>query len=233
LSICIYIYLFEYLHRFAAVEISPDEFKSSAVTYVLSGGILAALLGPTSANYTSNVIGKQYVGSFLTMALIGFLNFVVLASIKFPAKDEALAVESPFIKRRPLLTIIKQPLFIISCMIPTIAHTVMIMIMGTCSLSMKKGDYSFNITTVVLETHFLAMFLPGFFTGWLISKWGAFNVSLGGGVVFALAGVAFLLGKELWNYFLGMMLIGLAWNFAFSAGTVMLTGCYEVCHLLI
>ncbi len=218
-----------YIHsRFAAVEISPEHFKSSAVTYVLSGGIIAAFLGPTSASYTANLIDRDYVGSFLAMALIGIANFVAVWMVKFPVKDEAIGSGLHAPPRRPLLAIVSEPLFVLSCMIPTIAHTVMIMVMSNCALSMKD-DYSFSTTTIVLETHFLAMFLPGFFTGWLISLYGTLNVSILGGVVFGLAGVTFLLGTMLWNYITGMVLIGIAWNFSFSAGTVMLMGCYLVC----
>ena len=93
---------------------------------------------------------------------------------------------------------------------------------------MDKNDYRFSIISIVMELHFFAMFSPGFFTGWLISLYGSFNVSMLGSIVFATSSVVFSFGENLWNYFAGMMLLGVAWNFSFSAATVMLTACYEV-----
>ena len=100
--------------------------------------------------------------------------------------------------------------------------------MSNCALSMDSHGYRFTMISVVMELHFFAMFFPGFFTGWLISLYGSFNVCIIGSLVFAMSSVVFSFGKELWNYFTGMILLGVAWNFSFSAATVMLTACYEV-----
>lgn len=189
-------------YRFAAVEITPDKYKSKSVTYVLSGGILAAVLGPTSAAYTADITGTKYVGSFITMAFMGVLNFLILYWIHFPEKDIHLLAKSLGLRSRPLSTIVRQPLFIISCSIATIAHTVMVMVMSNCTLAMKE-DYSFKTSTLVLEMHFLAMFLPGFWTGNLIKNHGTFIVSLAGAVIFAVSAIVFALGVSMWNYFVG------------------------------
>jgi MFS family permease len=161
------------------------------------------------------------------MAIMGIMNWLVLATIKFPVKDIHLLAKQLGLRSRPLRKIISQPIFILSCTVATMAHTVMVMIMSNCTLAMKE-EYSFHLSTLVLETHFLAMFLPGFYTGSLIKKYGTFVVSIIGAMVFALSSVAFGLGEEKWNYFTGMILLGLAWNLSFSAGTVMLTDCYLV-----
>jgi membrane protease YdiL (CAAX protease family) len=161
------------------------------------------------------------------MAVMGILNWMVLILIKFPIKDIHLLAKQMGLRSRPLCLIISQPIFILSCTVTTMAHTVMVMIMSNCTLAMKE-EYSFHLSTLVLETHFLAMFFPGFYTGVLIKKYGTFTVSVLGAIVFALSSIAFGLGEEKWNYFSGMILLGLAWNLSFSAGTVMLTDCYLV-----
>ena len=210
------------------MEISPEQYKSIAVTYVLSGGIIAAFLGPTSANYTVSVIGKKFVGSFACMALIGVLNQLVVGMVSFPTPPAFSKAEQ--LNHRPLSVIISSPLFILSCSIATIAHTVMVMVMSNCALSMQ-GDYSFTTTTIVMELHFFSMFAPGFFTGVLIAKHGALNVSIIGAITFGVSAVAFAIGTDVWNYYSGMILLGVAWNFSFSAGTVMLTSSYLVHYL--
>ena len=195
---------------------------------MLTGGILAAFLGPTSANYSVHLIpGAKYGGSFLIMGGIGVLNWATLSMVNFPSRDEAVNPLVCGLKRRSACQIASHPIFILSCTVATIAHTVMVMIMSNCALSMED-DYSFGITSIVIELHFLGMFSPGFFTGKLIQDYGTFNVSVGGAVLFALSSLFFILGEDLWNYFVGMVLLGVAWNFSFSAGTVMLTQSYQV-----
>lgn len=239
-------------YRFSAVEIAPAHFKPQAITYVLSGGIIAAFLGPTTANYSVDLVGHDYFGSFLFMGIIGILNQFAVMQVNFmdisvvEAENEGFSdkllpntggdgtdsaldnIEDETSKSRPIGEICTQPLFIISCAVATIAHTQMVMVMSNCSLAMDaKYDYSFNDTARVMEIHFFCMFAPGFFTGKLIERYGTFLIAVLGALVFGMSSVAFLLGSELWNFYLGMALLGVAWNFSFSSGTVMLTGSYR------
>jgi MFS family permease len=243
-------------YRFAAVEISCGEMKSQAVTYVLSGGVLAAVAGPSIAQISAHLLGKEYSGSFLAMSFLGALNWLVLAGVNFPDSnvddsDEENIEEYRYshdsrgpdegrlnqisTPTRSTSDIVKQPLFILSCSVATIAHTVMVMIMSNCALSMKD-DYTLHKASFAMELHFLAMFLPGFFSGYLIKQYSAFAVSAIGAVLFAASAAVFAVGGNLWNYYTGMTLLGVAWNFSYSGATVMLTGCYtvrscEVCTL--
>jgi MFS family permease len=216
-------------HRFAAVEISPASLKSVAVTYVLSGGVFAAILGPTLAKYSSQILLAHYTGCFLAMGILGIFSWVVLSQVSFPPLEQA--VEQIGIDDRPpprpLRVIISQPLFILSCSVATIAHTVMVMIMSNCGLSMSD-DYSLGAASLVLEMHFLAMFSPGFISAMLINHHGPFKISMAGAFIFALSSFFFAFGADLWNYYGGMILLGIAWNLSYSSATVMLTGCYEV-----
>ncbi len=259
-------------YRFSAVEVTPKELKSRAVTYVLSGGIIAAFLGPTSANYTIDIIGEQYMGSYFMIAAFALLNQLVISMVNFPprmgARDKDTlsykatkatpvdnnAASNPLISSpkasvsgippselpiapppeeeeeiRTTWQIVLQPQFILSCTIATLAHTIMVMLMSNVTVDMKDNGYSFQLCSIVMELHFFAMFAPGFITGKLIEKHGSFAIAMVGGFIFAGSSAVFAAGAgRTWNYFLGMILLGIAWNFAFSAGTVMLTGCYRV-----
>lgn len=236
-------------YRFSAVEITPLEFKSRAITYVLSGGVIAAFVGPTVANYTISLVSKDYIGTYLVVALFAVANFVVICLVRFPAIKSAQQIQeeksnesssnttrisfrddpSPDPNQpRSTWLICTQPLFILSCTIATLAHTIMVMIMSNVSVDMVHHGYSFHNASLTLELHFVAMFGPGFFTGKLIQKHGSFFVALIGGLIFAGSSVVLAIGTELWNYIVGMILVGIAWNFSFSAGTVMLTSSYKV-----
>lgn len=131
-------------------------------------------------------------------------------------------------KIRSAREIVTQPMFIVSCTVATLAHTIMVMIMSNVSLAMDDSGYGFGKSSLTLELHFLAMFSPGFFTGSLIEKYGTFSVAFLGAVVFIASSFVLASGDDFLNYSLGMVLSGLGWNFAFSAGTVMLTSCYKV-----
>lgn len=218
-------------YRFSAVEVTPDHLKSRAITYVLSGGIIAAFLGPTSANSTAKLAGHEFVGSYLTMAVIGVANEITIALVNFESTTKlhhAQLVASSISIRRPIMAIIKQPMFVISCSVATIAHTMMVILMSNVTLAMKSDDYSLAATSLVMELHFFAMFAPGFFTGRMIGLYGSFIVAAVGGVIFLGSAVVFLIGTAEWNYIVGMILLGIGWNFSFSAGTVMLTESYLV-----
>lgn len=240
-------------YRFSAIEVSPEEFKSEAVTLVLSGGILAAFAGPTAANFTKNMFGADYLGSFFVMGILGLTNFVVVSLVNFNKKtkeqdaankdldDDGASLVTVSVRSsvrsdatglvernmRPISEIMAQQRFILSCTIATVAHTVMVMLMSNCSLAMNSHGYSFTDQTFVMEFHFCAMFLPGLYTGKFIKTHGPFKASLLGATIFTLSAGAFASGHENWNFYAGMVLLGLAWNLCFSAGTVMLTECYH------
>jgi MFS family permease len=223
-------------YRFSAVETSPPHLKSKAVTYVLSGGVIAAFLGPTSADQTVDFAGKPYVGSFATMAIIGVLNELTIMLVNFPKKPAPTNDKNVPVfhgtPKRTVSQIISQPLFIVSCAVATLAHTIMVMLMSNVTLEMKNHDYSLRLCSLVMELHFFSMFAPGFYTGFLIKQHGTFLVALAGGIIFAASIVVLAVSTETWNYFVGMILLGAGWNFSFSSGTVMLTSSYRVSILL-
>jgi MFS family permease len=245
-------------YRFSATEMTPDKLKARAVTYVLTGGVLAAFLGPVSASYSRNMFEIEYAGGFCAISIIGVINAIIVILIRFPLLPSEKVVASlerqrllshdtesgdttaatignevaPSLmiqqqQRRPLLEIIRQPLFIISCLIPTSAHTMMVMLMSSVTLAMVASGYSFQQSSTVMVLHFLAMFSPGFFTGTLIGRYGALAVSMFGGVLFGCSTVTMWVGDALLNYYAGMILCGVGWNLSFSAGTVMLMGSYR------
>ncbi len=181
-------------YRFSAVEVTPAHLKSRAVTYVLSGGIIAAFLGPTSANYSIHIFSTEYIGSYLVVAVFAFLNQIVLMFVNFPPRAKHLenkditsvnteadaiivnlsdaeyneekedgvgASARTSFRVRSSYEIVTQYMFILSCSIATLAHTIMVMVMSNVSLEMSNHGYSFGATSLVMELHFFAMFSPG------------------------------------------------------------------------
>lgn len=247
-------------YRFAAVEVSPPEYKIRAVTYTMTSGIFAAIMGPICATYPSNMFPTLYLRSFGTMALIDISNYLALSLVIFPAKDRGSwwtelpastsfsmpKLERPLLQdtsqskqevenkqqqnqsaplsKRKLSEIISQPLFIISCIVATLANSVRIALMSQVTLSMKSQNFSLNTISLVMTMHFCGMVLP--IAGPLITKYGSFLVALAGVFIYLGSCFVFIIGTDLWNYIFGMILLGIGWNFSFSAGTVMVTSTY-------
>ena len=172
-------------YRFSAVEITPPHLKSRAVTYVLSGGIIAAFLGPSAANYSIHIFSTEYIGSYLCIAVFAALNMLVLLLVNFPPKPESKTIESnvqsprdvrrssvpaavtPSVEHssspvvRSAYEICTNYMFILSCAIATLAHTIMVMVMSNITVDMEDNSYTFSACSLVMELHFFAMFSPG------------------------------------------------------------------------
>ena len=125
-------------YRFSAVEVTPKALKARAVTYVLTGGVLAAFLGPTGATYSVDLFAaRQYSGSFLIIAAVGVLNQITISLVRFPdpnktpapSQQSVVDLERSVQPPRSAGEVMRQPLFIVSCTVATLAHTIMIMIM--------------------------------------------------------------------------------------------------------
>lgn len=163
------------------------------------------------------------------MGVIGLINTLTINFIKFPSMSNPEDLKSAIVygPKRPLFDVMKQPSFIISCSCATLAHTIMIMIMSDVELAMSADNFSLYYCSLVMELHFLAMFSPGFISGYLIDTLGSLFVAITGGIVFAASLLVMGLGRNLFNYTFGMILVGIGWNLSFSTGTVMLTSSYN------
>ncbi|KAJ1431643.1 major facilitator superfamily domain-containing protein [Ochromonadaceae sp. CCMP2298] len=225
-------------YRFASVELCPPELLKKAVTYVISGGVISAFLGPTTAQWSAPLPPERFLGSFVAIGVIGLVHQLTINAVRFasapapaPAPAPASAPSYESVSNSDTIRswgkIASQPMFGFSCAIATMAHTVMITLMSNVTLAIDESGYGFNTAVLVLELHFFFMFAPGFFTASLLERYGSYRVSLLGSLASALSVVVLAVDGGLVGYVIGMMLNGLGWNLSFSAGTVMLTSCYS------
>ena len=213
------------LFRFAAVEAVPASVKNRAISYVLAGGVLAAVLGPNIANWTRlSIADAPFAGSF--MAVIG-LYFVALLAISQLSLNQPTVVPSTKRSGRSMREIARQPLFRTAVFIATAGFALMVLLMTATPLAMAAHNHPFSDTAIVIQFHVLAMFLPSFYTGNLIERIGIRRV-MGLGVLMGLATVAAaLMGNSFWWFLTALVFLGLSWNFMFIAATSLLTECYR------
>ncbi len=211
------------LYRFAAVELAPGHLRAQAISYVTAGGIVAGILGPGLARLTPGLWVPMFQASFCAVILIHAIVFVVLGFIEFPV-IKAEDVAGP---QRPLLEIVTQPTYMVACVGAMIAFGVMSFVMAASPLAIVQCGLKASEAPVTIFVHVMGMFVPAFFTGHLISRFGLFNVMFAGVATLVLGVVVALTGTTEWHFRIALGLNGLGWNFLFVGATTLLTTTYR------
>ena len=212
------------LYRFAAAELTVASQRDKAVSWVLAGGILGAVVGPNLASWTKNLFETAFLGAYLTLSLAAIIGIVVMQCIHFPAEfktDHALGAG------RSLKTILKQPVFMVAVIGASLGYGVMNLLMAGTPLAMQICGLPFSDTALVLEWHVIGMFAPGFFTGSLIQRFGALKI-MGVGVALNCICIAIALtGTGLQQFVIALFLLGVGWNFLFTGSTSLAMTAYK------
>ena len=211
------------LYRFAAAELADKTAKEKAISWVLAGGILGAVLGPNMASWTRDWFMQPFAGAYITLAGVALIAIGVVSQIHFPEKR----VDPDQEPGRPLSEIMRQPLFIVCTLTAALAYGVMNLLMGATPLAMEACQFSFDKTAWVLEWHVIGMFAPGFFTGTLIKRIGVMWV-LRTGVALNIACVMIALsGITFFHFLTALFLLGVGWNFLFTSSTTLALEAYR------
>ena len=224
-SIGVYI-AFMQQFRFAVAESVPDDKVPRSLSIFMLAGIVSALLGPEVGRRFSDLEGLPlYSGSFIGLAALLSVSFLILLLFYQNITVESSASAEA---KRPLPEIIRQPKLILAVSAAAIAYSVMALVMTATPLSMHQMDgFSLDATTRVIQSHILAMYLPSFFSGALISRFGALN-TIKAGLVLMLACIgAGWNNPQFFHYLAALILLGVGWNFLFLGGTTLLTQCYN------
>ena len=211
------------LYRFAAAELADKTAKEKAISWVLAGGILGAVLGPNMASWTRDWFMQPFAGAYITLAGVALIAIGVVSQIHFPEKR----VDPEQEPGRPLSEIMRQPLFIVCTLTAALAYGVMNLLMAATPLAMEACQFSFDKTAWVLEWHVIGMFAPGFFTGTLIKRIGVMWV-LRTGVALNIACVMIALsGITFFHFLTALFLLGVGWNFLFTSSTTLALEAYR------
>ena len=213
---------FAQYYRFAAAEAVDDRHRPRAISMVLGGGIVAALVGPNLARFGQELLGARYAGSFLLVALVATVAIGVLLQLRLPPPAR-VNQDGP---ARPLIRIVRQPRYIVAMFSAATAYGVMILAMTAAPLAMVNLNHEVSSAAFVIQMHVLGMFLPSFFTGSLIMRFGVLPV-MGTGVACLSAHVFFALsGTAVPDFASALIFLGVGWNFLYVGGTTLLTGTY-------
>ena len=212
------------LYRFAAAELAAPAFKEKAVSLVMAGGLLGAIAGPNLAAATRSLTAVPFAGAYLALAGVALLAMLLLAVIDFPpapSKGPARA------GGRPLSGIMRQPVFIVAASAGALGYGVMNLLMAATPIAMQVCGLPFSDTALVLEWHVIGMFAPGFFTGHLIKKFGTLPIMAAGLALNVACVLIALSGVQLHQFVAALFLLGVGWNFLFTASTTLALSTYR------
>lgn len=213
---------FAQYYRFAAADIASAAFKSRAISWVIAGGIVAAMAGPNIARLTQGIGPAPFAVSFLVMIALGLLAFWLVAGLEIPPVT-MMVTHGP---ARPLHEIMRQPVFLTALAGSVVGYAMMIMVMTATPLAMQTCGHPLAAATSVIQWHALGMFMPSFFTGNLIKRFGVLTI-MGIGVLLIAGQVAAAIsGTDIFHFVSSLVLLGIGWNFLFIGGTTLLTEAY-------
>jgi len=216
---------FAQYYRFTAADSVPEAAKAKAISFVVAGGVVAAIAGPNLAKYTQHIGEIRFAYSYLSIAMLSVGAFLVILSLSLQ-KRTVQAIGNTEEKGRPLLEIVRQKNMLTALVSSAIGYSVMIMIMTATPLAMHHSGHSSDDAATVIQWHVLGMFVPSFFTGTLIDKFGVRKLMLAGVIILSLHVTFAMTGTDFFNFVSGLILLGVGWNFMFIGGSTLLTKVY-------
>ncbi|MDE2615481.1 MAG: MFS transporter [Burkholderiales bacterium] len=212
------------LYRFAAAELVVPNDREKAVSLVMAGGLIGAIVGPNLAKHTRDLLATPFAGAYLALAVVALLGLLVMAFVKFPPAPPAVAGAPA---GRSIWEITRQPQFFVAIVGAALGFGVMNLLMAATPLAMQVCAYPFDDAALVLEWHVIGMFAPGFFTGHLIKRYGTLAI-MGVGVLLNFLCIAIALtGVDLHQFLIALFLLGVGWNFLFTGSTTLALQSYR------
>ncbi|MEQ9693961.1 MFS transporter [Shimia sp. SDUM112013] len=211
-------------YRFAAADTASDAFRPKAISYVMAGGLAAAIIGPQLVKVTSQSMVIPFLGTYLTVIVINIVGSALFLFLDIP-KPQAPSADQPYGRTR--WELLKSPRIMVSVICAMVSYALMNLVMTSTPLAVVGCGFEEGIAADVVTAHVLAMYVPSFFTGHLIARFGTEKIVALGLAILAGAGVVAIQGVELENFFIALILLGVGWNFGFIGATTMLAGAHE------
>jgi MFS family permease len=214
-------------YRFAATDSAPESFKAQAISWVLIGGVFAAVIGPQTAILMKDFFAPvQFAGAFAAILVLATIGGLILSRLRIHEHKVLMDHESE-VPPRPLSRVVSQQRFWTALVCSVGSYSMMSFMMTGAPLAMIGCGISTNLATLGIQWHVMAMFLPSFVTGRLIARFGSEVVIATGLAVLVLCSVIAALGIDLWNFWGALILLGIGWNFGFIGSTAMVTSTYR------
>ena len=214
---------FAWYYRFAAADAANDAFRAKAISLVMAGGVVAGFVGPQTAKWAVGWLDPVlFAGVYVMVMIFAAISFIVVQGIRIaplPAEDQRAS-------GRPMYQIARQPAYLVALTSSMFGYGVMTLVMSATPLAMLACGFNFNQSATVIQAHVVAMFLPSFFTGHLINRFGVLVIIAAGAFIQIGCALVNLAGIDFANFLIANIFVGLGWNFTYVGGTTLLTTTY-------
>jgi len=206
-------------YRFAAVDTARPEFRPKAMSYVMAGGLAAAIVGPQLTKITSDAMAVPFLGTYLCIIAINVVGSILFLFLDIPVPEKPSADAPP---GRSRIEMLRNPRIAVAIITAMVSYALMNLMMTSTPLAVVGCGYTQDRAADVVSAHVLAMFIPSFFTGHLVARFGCEKIIAIGLVILTAAGVVGLAGIHIGNFFGALVLLGVGWNFGFIGASTML-----------
>ncbi len=212
-------------YRFAAADTASDAFRPKAISFVMAGGLVSALIGRQVVNSTSDALVVPFMGTYLAVFALNLFGALIFLGLDIP-RPEKVAANAPTGRSR--MELLRTPRVAVAMICALVSYALMNLVMTSTPLAVVGCGYETNDAADVVMAHVMAMFVPSFFTGHMIVRFGVEKVVGLGLLILTGAGAVALSGVELEQFFIALILLGVGWNFGFIGATTMLAGAHTV-----
>ena len=210
-------------YRFAATDTASEAFRPKAISYVMAGGLVSAIIGPQLVKATSDAMVVPFLGTYIAVIALNAVGALLFLGLRIPT-PVAPAQDAP--KGRSRAELLRSPRIAVAIICAMVSYALMNLVMTSTPLAVVGCGFTQNAAADIVSAHVLAMFAPSFFTGHLIARFGVEKIMGLGLIILAAAGAVALAGVTLGNFFIALILLGLGWNFGFIGATTMLAGAH-------
>ncbi len=203
-------------YRFAAADTASDAYRPKAISLVMAGGLLSAVLGPQLVKLTSMAMVVPFLGTYLAVIVLNLVGVGLFLLLRIPRPRPAVA-GAPVGRSRGEL--VRTPAVAVAMICATVSYALMNLVMTSSPLAVVGCGFHTSDAADVVTAHVLAMYAPSFVTGHIIARFGVERVIALGLVILAAAGAVAMAGVELENFFIALVLLGIGWNFGFVGAT--------------
>ena len=214
-------------YRFAATDTASEQFRPKAISYVMAGGLLSAVLGPQLNKIVQDLSVITFLGSYVTIVAINLVGIFLFFLLRLPKQSSNVASNANLKPERSKRDLLRNPKILVAITCGMIAYSLMNLVMTSTPLAVVGCGFTKDNANDIVSAHVIAMYLPAFFTGHLIVKFGVGRIMGLGLIILAGAGIVALNGFGLFNFFGALILLGIGWNFGFIGATNLLTSSHS------
>lgn len=214
-------------YRFAATDTAPEAFRPKAISYVMAGGLISAIIGPQLNKLVQDAFVIPFLGTYLVVAALNIVGMLLFYWLDIPKENKNETIAKNSFKARTKLELLRNPRIVVAIICAMVTYSLMNLVMTSTPLAVLGCGFTKNNANDIVSAHVLAMFAPSFFTGHLINKFGVEKIIATGLMILLVAGIVALSGVTLGNFFITLILLGFGWNFGFIGSTTMLASSHD------